>query len=275
MNKKARCFLALCILFSLLSFPWSKAAEPTKQISIYVNGIHTGMSTHLLGESTYVPLREFCAALADCSISWDDARREATITCKGLSMTIPNKGEYFIANGRCLFFARGVYSSNGHLYLPVRALAKAFGATVTWNPGSMTVSVTPGTPILSADNYYGTEDLHWLSRLISAESKGEPLLGQIAVGNVVLNRVHSGRYPNTIYDVIFDMQYGVQFEPVENKMIYNDPDPLSVLAAKICLEGYQVADNSLYFLNERIAKSKWIVNHCSYVMTIGNHTFYQ
>lgn len=275
MNKKARYFAVFSIFLSLLPALWSKAAEPTKQISIYENGINTGMSTRLVDGSTYVPLREFCAALSDCSITWDQDSAQATVTCAELSMTVPENGQYLIANGRCLFFKSGVLSVNGHLYLPVRALSKAFGAEVSWKQAAMTVSVAPGNPIASGDKYYNTEDLHWLSRLISAESKGEPLVGQIAVGNVVMNRVRSSDYPDTIHDVIFDTRYGVQFQPVQNKTIYDDPGPSSVIAAKICLEGSQVTNTSLYFLNENIAKSKWIVNNCNYVMTIGNHTFYQ
>ena len=59
-------------------------------------------------------------------------------------------------------------------------------------------------------------DLYWLSRIIYAESGAETLDGQIAVGNVVLNRMASKEFPDSIPGVIFDRVDGIQFEPVEN-----------------------------------------------------------
>lgn len=275
MTKTTRCFAALCILLSLLPTLWSKAAEPTKQTKISVNGTQSECGALVAAGTTYVPLREFCTALAPCSITWDQKSGQAKVTGDGLTMTIDQEDHYLTANGRCLYLKDGVRSAEGHLYLPVRTLAKAFGATVDWNPDDWTVSVTSGKPIESGSTYYNADDLYWLSRIISAESRGEPLVGQIAVGNVVLNRVHSSAYPDTVRDVIFDAKFGVQFQPVANKTIYNDPAPQSVVAAKICLEGHQVTTSSLYFLNQAIATSSWIVDNCKYVMTIGNHTFYR
>ena len=57
---------------------------------------------------------------------------------------------------------------------------------------------------------YSENDLYWLSRIIEAEASGESFSGKIAVGNCVLNRVKSSEFPNTIYDVIFDKNHGVQ-----------------------------------------------------------------
>ena len=62
--------------------------------------------------------------------------------------------------------------------------------------------------------------------------------GQIAVGNVVLNRMRHKSYPNTIYGVIFDRKHGTQFSPVSYGTIYNPPASSSVIAAKMCLEGF-------------------------------------
>ena len=81
----------------------------------------------------------------------------------------------------------------------------------------------------------GGDDLYWLSRIISAESRGEPLEGQIAVGNVVLNRVASADFPDTIYGVIFDDRWGGQFTPVRNGTIYQVPSARSVEAAGLSL----------------------------------------
>ena len=102
----------------------------------------------------------------------------------------------------------------------------------------------------------------------------EALLGQIAVGDVILNRVKSPLFPGTIYSVIFDKKYGVQFSPTQDGRIYSTPTYTATLAAKICLEGISLSDDAMYFLNPRTAQSNWIVKNKRYVYTIGNHDFY-
>ena len=127
-------------------------------------------------------------------------------------------------------------------------LADTSGSSLTWD-GSTAALSTWGAVPPQAD--YDQEDLYWLSRIISAESRGEPLVGQIAVGNVVLNRTESGQFPDTVKEVVFDSQYAVQFTPVANGTIYLEPAASSVLAAKLCLEGAEVAGDSLYFFARR------------------------
>ena len=114
----------------------------------------------------------------------------------------------------------------------------------------------------------------WLSRIIHAESRGEPIDGKIAVGNVILNRVKSHEFPNTIYNVIFDRKPSVQFEPIINGSIYNSPGKDSIKAAKHALSGTDVAGKSLYFFNPKIATSSWISKNRPYFKTIHNHDFY-
>ena len=64
---------------------------------------------------------------------------------------------------------------------------------------------------------YSEDDLYWLSRIIEAESKGEPMEGKIAVGNVIINRRESPDFPDSIYEVIFEKTSGkYQFTPVKN-----------------------------------------------------------
>lgn len=126
-----------------------------------------------------------------------------------------------------------------------------------------------------AADYNREDKLYWLSRIISAESRGEPLEGQIAVGNVVLNRVDSPDFPDTIYGVIFDDRWGGQFTPVRNGTIYQEPTEQSIQAAKLCLEGVNVAKDSLYFLAPALTNNHWIMENRTHVMTIGAHWFYR
>lgn len=119
-------------------------------------------------------------------------------------------------------------------------------------------------------------DVYWLSRIIHAEAAGEPYRGKVAVGNVVLNRVNSKDFPNTIYNVIFEY-YGKipQFSPVADGTIYNTPCNECIQAAREALNGSRPVGNSTYFFNPSKAAGTWIVRNKSYVTKIGGHAFYQ
>ena len=138
-----------------------------------------------------------------------------------------------------------------------------------WN-----VTLKQAKRMVKPDSAYDYEDLYWLSRIISAEAKGESFTGQIGVGTVVLNRVRSREFPNTVKGVVFDQKYGTQFTPVSNGTIYDKPTDSAVIAAKMCLDGYTLSDSVLYFLNPRIATSSWIQKNRKYAFRVGNHDFY-
>lgn len=136
------------------------------------------------------------------------------------------------------------------------------------------VTYAQAKSMVGADSEYDYEDLYWLSRIISAEAKGESFTGQIGVGTVVLNRVRSSQFPSTVKSVVFDTKYGTQFTPVANGTIYNTPTQSAVVAAKMCLDGYTLSDSVLYFLNPSISTSSWIQNNRKYAFKVGNHEFY-
>ena len=128
--------------------------------------------------------------------------------------------------------------------------------------------------ILSGDRFYRSDEVYWLSRIIYAESGAEPFKGKVAVGNVILNRVKHSYFPNTIYGVIFDKKNGVQFSPTANGTIYRTPNSQSIIAAKICLEGYTVNASILYFVNASLVPNSWVVRNRPLYAKIGNHSFY-
>lgn len=98
--------------------------------------------------------------------------------------------------------------------------------------------------------------------------------GKIGVANVVLNRVNSPLFDDTVYQVIFDRKYGVQFTPTANGSIYHTPTGDSIIAAKRALLGENTAGESLYFLNPNISTSFWIMENRPFFRSIGNHDFY-
>lgn len=119
-------------------------------------------------------------------------------------------------------------------------------------------------------------DLYWLSRIIHAEAGGEPYRGKVAVGNVILNRVSSREFPNTVKGVIFEYYKNIpQFSPVADGTIYNTPSAESIQAAKDALNGVKPVGTSTYFFNPDKAAGTWIVNNKTYVTRIGEHVFYK
>ena len=121
--------------------------------------------------------------------------------------------------------------------------------------------------------YNGT-DLDLLARLVSAEARGEPLEGQIAVANVVLNRVASNYFPDTITGVIYQQNKGrYQFCPVQDGSINEQPTKKAQEAARLALEGERtVPPEALYFYNPLWASSGWIKTR-PVVKVIGTHVF--
>ena len=237
-----------------------------------INGVGAEGAAHVENGVTYVSLRTVSEYLdPDAQVSWEMGR--AVVRGEGLDLSAVPGEKWLISNDRYVYIAGGVKLENGKTLVPIRALAEAFGAEVSWDGSTNTIRVeTLGIPPVAM---YDGDAVYWLSRIISAESRGEELEGQIAVGNVVLNRVKDEAFPDTVYGVIFDNRWGGQFEPVRNGMIYQEPAEQSVIAAKLCLGGASVVGESLYFLNPKKAENLWTVYHRTYLMSIGVHDFYQ
>lgn len=238
---------------------------------LYINGTPSESVAYVEHGTTYVSLRQAAQALnRKVQVAWENGQAVVRGNAVELS-AVP--GEYWLkVNGRYLYIADGVRLEEGKTLVPIRVLAEAFGAQVEWNAETESIFVHSTSSPPTAE--HSDETVYWLSRIISAESRGESLVGQIAVGNVVLNRVKDPGFPNTVYGVIFDQRWGGQFEPVRNGTIYLEPTQQSIIAAKLCLEGASVAGNSLYFLDPVKAENLWTVHNRPYIMTIGVHDFY-
>ncbi len=241
--------------------------------TVNVGGRSLSQKSLLINGIDYIPARLAAESLG-LAYSYASSTKSVTLTGKGLLMTFSNGCYVTYANDRTLFsISPTVIMNDGRMYIPATVFAKAVGMSVS--SGSSSVTLGGGySPISHADKFYRADEVFWLARIIHAESRGEPLLGKIAVGNVVLNRVRSYDYPNTIYGVIFDKKYGVQFSPILDGSIYNTPSYNSILAAKICLEGTNLSDGALFFLRPETSSSSWIPNNRPYAFSIGKHDFY-
>lgn len=271
------CFTALLLL--CIRLPANAVTDSDIPIDITVNGqyIRSDANAYLSGGTTYVPIRMLCETLGAEHLVWEESAKTVTVTASGTICALTVDSPYAVMNGSAVFIGDSVRQIGGRTFAPVRFLCTLFGADVFWNQTYYTAEITKSdvsVPEHLHCNDYGNDEIFWLARIIEAESGGEPFLGKIAVGNVVLNRVASAAFPNTIYGVIFDEENGVQFQPVLNGTIYNTPTADSIIAAKRALTGDTPAGDALYFLNPRTASNFWIVNNRIFHSSIANHDFY-
>ena len=259
---------------SRIYYPWPSGAMA---VDLYKDGrqILKGQVADI-GGTVYVPVQRFADLFGSFKTVYTEATEQVVITGTNLSITVKVGDPYITVNERIFYTGKKVISLGGWIFVPLTSMCKALNATVNIRSGYYDAFITSGdvTGVKWGSEYYDSTDLYWLSRIISAEAKGEPFAGQIAVGNVVLNRVRSSQFPSTVKGVIFDTKYGIQFSPVSSGTIYQTPTASAVMAAKVCLEGYSLSTKMIYFYNPSIATSTWIGRTRPYIMTIGNHKFY-
>ena len=114
-----------------------------------------------------------------------------------------------------------------------------------------------------------SNDLYLLAKCIHAEARGEPYVGQVAIGAVILNRVASSKFPNTIYGVIYQPY---AFTCVNDGQINLEPNQSAYNAARDALNGWDPTYGALYYYNPNTATSSWIWSR-TIVTTIGKHNF--
>lgn len=126
--------------------------------------------------------------------------------------------------------------------------------------------ILPNSPISAADK-------ELMARLVRAEAVGEPYAGKVAVATVILNRVKSSQFPNSVRSVIYQISNGhYAFTPVQNGQINQQADYSSKRAVNEAIALMGKGKGSLFFYNPRTAKSSWISSR-QVTVRIGNHVF--
>ena len=159
----------------------------------------------------------------------------------------------------------GVYGSRTEE--AVRWFQRKNGLNADGQAGSQTLAAL-GIPETGGRGN-GGGDLQLLARLISAEARGEPYIGQVAVGAVVLNRVEHPSFPNSLAGVIY--QPGA-FSCLDDGQFDEPVSESAYRAAKEAMNGYDPSYGAIYYFNPATATSKWIWSR-PLIVTIGNHRF--
>ena len=163
----------------------------------------------------------------------------------------------------------GIYGSE--TLAAVKYFQRKNGLTVDGIAGKKTLEAmgifnSSGNSSSSSTN---SSNLNLLARVVYSEARGEPYAGQVAIAAVVLNRVKSSSFPNTISGVVY--QKGA-FTAVSDGQINLTPNKTAYNAARDALNGWDPCYGAIYYFNPATATNKWIWSR-PHIITIGNHRF--
>ncbi len=162
--------------------------------------------------------------------------------------------------------ADGIFGANTQS--AVKRFQRAKGLSADGIVGPKTYSAL-GISSSSSSGGYSSSDLYLLARCVYGEARGEPYVGQVAVAAVVLNRVKSAAFPNSVSGVIYQPY---AFTCVSDGQLYLEPNQTAYNAARDAMNGWDPTNGCLYYYNPATATSAWIWSR-PIMLQIGRHNF--
>ena len=144
-----------------------------------------------------------------------------------------------------------------------KATYRALGMNDAYNALQNSVPSQTGT------NGFSESDVYLLARTIYAEGRGEPYVGQVAIGAVIMNRIRSSQFPNTVAGVVYQKH---AFTAVSDGQINLTPNDTAMKAARDAMNGWDPSGGALYYYNPAVATSSWIFDRQT-ITVIGRHVF--
>lgn len=264
-------------------------------VSIKVNGelVKMNDSVLIIQGRTFVPVAPIAATFG-VKFNWDNANQELTLhTALDDTIVFGNGVPVIYFNETRYRMEAFPFLEDGRLYVPLRQLAELLHTSVHFNSVTKVIellsvqtevlteeeglsvsskvkaSVLPSV-LSKKEEPYSDADLLLLAKITMVEAGHETYEGQLALANVILNRVKDSRFPDSIRDVIYS---GRQFPPAHNGLLdKSKPNKTALRAAKDALNGKNNIGNAIYFFNPKISKgSFW--SSLDVIETIGHHSF--
>lgn len=269
---------------------WVDAAN-----GFYLNGKQiTNMKLMNVNGVPYCMVKYFFEnSLATANVYWANYGSNVKgTTANGESLTLLAQPgtQYMYVNGKSIYVANGVKIKDGYTMAPIDQLAAVYSGSSTyydWNlnayvvttgaylAGSTAQTTAATANTTSAANYqpsgnYDPQAVDLVARIINAEAGSMSLEGKVSVGNVIMNRVASKEFPNTVYGVIYQRN---QFTVVNSARFQNTPSAESVTAAKLAIDGVNYVPGAVFY--NISGMRTWASTHRPYLMTFQGHDFYR
>ncbi len=263
------------VLLVLLTATTAWAVEMPVTLRVNDTNISTDVHSFIEEGRTYVPIRFTSMALNALQVHWDFDTEIALIRfCEETELRIDVPAGRMYKNGFPYSAEGSVLFRDNRLFVPLRDMATLAGASLGWDNRHYIVDLyKEGIEVpeeMIADPIDQKQWL-WLSRIVEVETGGTDLNAKLAVANVVLNRVNSSRFPNTVHDVIFEVNTHVQFPPAHRDSFRNlDPSRSSWQAAKAAMHGQNNIGDALFFNNR-----PWSHISHRFIERIGGNYFYR
>ncbi len=258
MNKKIIMILFLAICLIQVSFGEEEINITEKEVetSVMMNGEYLKFEATpmLLGDAVFVEVNTIVKAYGG-KIEWNAETQTVKVILgvREIELTIDSIDAK--VNGREIKLYKAPYIDSNRTMIPLNVVSDYFGSKLEWDQSTYTVKIENSLisvpEELTFERSYTDDDLYTLSKIVTVESGEQSFEMALAIANTVLNRVSDSRFPNTVADVIYQVDKYTQFPPAHKesfKML--QPGYLSTIAAKRALEGVNNIGESLYFNNQ-------------------------
>lgn len=194
-----------------------------------------------------------------------------TLLCEGYDLTLVQPGDLIFYEGHV-----GIYIGNGNI---IHAKGKEYGICIS--PISYNNVLCCRRILEDSITYtYADAEINTLEKIVEAEAGNQGLKGKILVAQIILNRVNSSQFPNTIQSVVYAKgKGGYQFQPVANGKIYTVvPTEETKQAVNLALNNEDISQGALYFMNPLYADPKnreWFETKLEYLFSYRDHSFYK
>ncbi|MBN6189172.1 cell wall hydrolase [Aneurinibacillus sp. BA2021] len=277
--------ITTAILAALLTSTLGAGASEAASSSVTVNGQAVHTAYFLQNDSMMVPAVFF--QHMGVIVGWNEDYHAVTLSKGDMIIGLPSGARYAdVYTKQSGTWTRDILKTTttdrvDGTYVPLRYVAERLGIQLTGtSPASVSLSTKQANPKPAAPEKtsYSEEEISWLYKLTEAEAGGEPYKGKVAVAASVLNRVESPNWPNTLKEVIFQVdtyngkQY-YQYSPVLDKRIYQvKPSSDTIAAVQEALRGSDPSREALIFYNPDKTDNQWVRSHTT-TAKIGSHIF--